>query len=594
MMIGIKMKTMKRYAFCAAALAVLAVTSCTKETEVKVPEADKQIEFNAVWADSDATRTVLQSDGTSVWWTPGEEINAFYGNKFSGKFTSTNTSNQALASFQGTLTVMTGTAEAGNEASSYWAVYPYDALNTCDGQSVTLTVPAVQYGVQGSFADKMFPAVATSKSLDLAFYNVCGGVRFTVYNSDIQSVIFKANGGEALAGKVKVGFGSDGYPAIKSVLDGRSEVTVTAPSGGFVPGKYYFAALLPGTLSGGLTVTFETSSHRAIYITQSITVNRSRFGKLDEKDKDLSFEPIPVETVSLDKTSLEVGIGLKRTLIATVLPENAANKSVTWSSSDESIVTVSSTGLVTGIALGSAVITVTTVDGRKTAACSIAVIEVPKPDAIDLGLPSGIKWASFNLGASEPEEYGDLYAWGEIEPYYSSLDPLTWKEGKETGYDWPSYKWCMGSNTTLTKYCSDSSYGHNGFTDSKTVLDLEDDAAHVILGGKWRIPTDAEWTELMENCTWIATTQNGVNGRLVTANNGNSIFLPAAGSWWGAVSIDKISLGSYASYWSSSLNTDLPLGAWNIYFNFNQYSGNSYNRGYQARMRGLSVRPVSE
>ena len=110
------------------ALAVLAVTSCTKETEVKVLEAGKQIEFNAVWADSDATRTVLQSDGTSVWWTPGEEINAFYGNKFSGKFTSTNTSNQALASFQGTLTVMTGTAEAGNEASSYWAVYPYDAF----------------------------------------------------------------------------------------------------------------------------------------------------------------------------------------------------------------------------------------------------------------------------------------------------------------------------------------------------------------------------------------------------------------------------------------------------------------------------------
>ena len=544
--------------------------SCAKEKVVNDILPDETITFNAVWADDPGTRTVLQSDGTSVWWTPGEAINAFYGNKFSGKFTSTNTSNQALASFQGTLTVMTGTAESGNEASSYWAVYPYDALNTCDGQSVTLTVPAVQYGVQGSFADKMFPAVATSKSLDLAFYNVCGGVRFTVYNSDIQSVIFKANGGEALAGKVKVGFGSDGYPAIKSVLDGRSEVTVSAPSGGFVPGKYYFAALLPGTLSGGLTVTFETSSHRAIYITQSITVNRSRFGKLEEKDKDLSFEPIPVETVSLDKTSLEVGIGLKRTLIATVLPENAANKSVTWASSDESIAAVSSDGVVTGVAVGSAIITVTTRDGGKKATCTVSVSEstVPVPEAIDLGLPSGIKWGSFNLRASKPEEKGALYAWGETEP--------------KDVYTWETYKWCVGNDHTLTKYCADSSYGYNGFTDGKCDLDPEDDAAYVNLGGKWRMPTDDEWTELRENCTWSWTTQNGVNGYLVTGPNGNSIFLPAA--------VPEMSgAGSYVYYWSSSLSTFRPNYAGGVRFNF----GNVY-RGNFSRYFGYSVRPVTE
>ena len=111
------------------------------------------------------------------------------------------------------------------------------------------------------------------------------------------------------------------------------------------------------------------------------------------------------------------------------------------------------------------------------------------PVAVDLGL--SVKWAWFNLGASLPEEYGDYYAWGETEPYYSSLDPLTWKDGKEAGYYWLSYKWCMGSGDTMTKYCTESTYtyGYNGFTDGKTVLNLEDDAAHVNLGGKWRMPT---------------------------------------------------------------------------------------------------------
>ena len=208
------------------------------------------------------------------------------------------------------------------------------------------------------------------------------------------------------------------------------------------------------------------------------------------------------------------------------------------------------------------------------------------PDAVDLGLPSGLKWASFNLGASKPEEYGDYYAWGETEPYYSSLDPLTWKEGKGGGYAWSSYKWCMGTSNTMTKYCSMSSYGYNGFTDNKTVLDLEDDAVHVNLGGTWRMPTVAEWTELREKCTWTWTTQNGVRGRLVTGSNGNSIFLPAAGCRDGTY-LDYV--GSRGYYWSSSLGTGSPYGAWIVYF----HSGNVL--GYREyRFDGFSVRPVSE
>ena len=207
----------------------------------------------------------------------------------------------------------------------------------------------------------------------------------------------------------------------------------------------------------------------------------------------------------------------------------------------------------------------------------------PVPEAVDLGLPSGIKWASFNLGASAPEEYGDYYAWGEIEPYYSNLDPLIWKEGKDEGYWWPSYRWCMGSDNTMTKYCSKSSYGYNGFTDTKTVLDPGDDAAHVNLGGKWRMPTDPEWQELLDNCAWTLTTRNGVNGCLITGSNGNSIFFPAAG-YQNTTSL--YDAGSVGNYWSSTVNTYNLSWAKSFFFD----SKTSLWR--YPRCHGRSVRPV--
>ena len=187
---------------------------------------------------------------------------------------------------------------------------------------------------------------------------------------------------------------------------------------------------------------------------------------------------------------------------------------------------------------------------------------------VDLGLPSGTKWATCNVGATAPEEYGNYYAWGETEP--------------KTTYDWSTYKWCNGDYDTQTKYCTDSSYGT---VDNKTVLELADDAARANWGGAWRMPTDAEWTELRENCTWTWITKNGVNGYEVKSKiNGNSIFLPAAG-WRGYDDLNWT--GNYGYYWSSSLNSDYPWGAWGVYF------GSDFVGGYgDRRCYGQSVRPV--
>ena len=180
--------------------------------------------------------------------------------------------------------------------------------------------------------------------------------------------------------------------------------------------------------------------------------------------------------------------------------------------------------------------------------------------AIDLGLPSGLKWASCNVGAEKPEDYGNYYAWGEVVP-------------KEE-YEWSTYKYGIGEQQ-LTKYCNDASYGDSGYKDEKTILDAEDDAAYVNWGNGWRMPTDAEWTELRSNCVWATENNNGVVGfRVTSKTNGNSIFLPAAGYQHGTRSC---SAGEYSDYFSSQLYTSNPSYA--AYF-YSRVGGSHANRGW--------------
>ena len=278
-----------------SAAAVL-LFSCSREAE-QVIQPGETITFTAGWAGSEATRTILQEDGTSVWWESGAQINVFFSDKASGKFTSSNSQAQAIVDFQGSLPIVVESVETENPAHAYWAVYPYNEANTCDGESVTLTIPSTQTAAEGTFANKMFPSIATSTNFYLAFYNVCGGVRFTVANEGIASVTFKANNGESLTGTVKVGF--DGVPVVESVVEGDSEVVVNAPTGGFVPGKYYFAALLPQILSKGVRLEFKKADGKmaSTSLDNSITINRSRFGKMDEKDKGLLFGNDPTDII---------------------------------------------------------------------------------------------------------------------------------------------------------------------------------------------------------------------------------------------------------------------------------------------------------
>lgn len=295
---------------------------------------------------------------------------------------------------------------------------------------------------------------------------------------------------------------------------------------------------------------------------------------------------LPVESISLNKTEYIFGsIGNSFYLIAIVLPYNATNNSLEWSSDNEDVAIVDQHGKVTAVSSGTALIKAMAQDGSGVfASCVVRVLPV---GAVDLGL--SVYWATCNLSesgfASSPEAYGDYYAWGETETYYSRQDPLTWKDGK-TGYDWMSYSFCNGSSSTLTKYNTRSAYGA---IDNKTVLEDADDVVRVKLGNSWRMPTDAEWTELRTKCTCLWTSQNGICGQLVTGPNGNSIFLPAAGYWY-EMALNEV--GSFGCYWSSSLYVSYPDNVFAVYFGSSgiiRADNIAFNRCF-----GLSVRPVTE
>ncbi len=181
--------------------------------------------------------------------------------------------------------------------------------------------------------------------------------------------------------------------------------------------------------------------------------------------------------------------------------------------------------------------------------------EINGQEYVDLGLPSGLKWATCNIGASSPEEYGNYYAWGEVVPKdeYTSENSVTYGEFFRD----------ISGNARL-------------------------DAARANWGGTWRMPTATEIDELVNNCTWTWTAINSINGYKVTGPNGNSIFFPAAG-YRGESSL--YSAGSRGYYWSStSFEDDSRYRlSYLLYFN-----SSSHSRDYSIRYDGRSVRPVSE
>lgn len=198
-------------------------------------------------------------------------------------------------------------------------------------------------------------------------------------------------------------------------------------------------------------------------------------------------------------------------------------------------------------------------------------------DWVDLGLPSGTKWATCNVGASKPEDYGNYYAWGETRT--------------KSSYSHDNYRWGITDSygfTVYIKYITKPDYTYkNGYTDNLTTLEANDDAATANWGHGWRMPTETELKELISNCTYQWTTQNDVNGILFIGTNGNSIFMPAAGAYDGHV----YGTTSNGYYWSSSLPED-DIWANALKFYYYNTTGIRAEITRLQREGGRSVRPV--
>ena len=291
------MRTYVNKAANTSVLVALLLLSCTKEAQISecfTEISEQEVILEATIASSDPdTKTVRQSDN-KVFWAPGDAISLFYGSGSEGgnKFTALCTEPVAVTNFTGNIGVITGGGEISMDETYFWGVYPYSDSTSCNGSSITTILPAQQKTAAGSFGNGQFPTLGRSLGLTMAFYNICGGIRFTVVHDDIRSVEFKSLSGSSIAGKLNVGLDQNGLPVLKGISDGSDTIVVTPEDGKtFVPGTTYFAVIPPTVMSGGLEVTYKTLTTKATKtFTSSITITRSVFSGLTAQDNGLTFE----------------------------------------------------------------------------------------------------------------------------------------------------------------------------------------------------------------------------------------------------------------------------------------------------------------
>ena len=299
-----------KHFYLSALMGICCLTACSiHEMDIDQPLAQPPREGEALtfYADIEEndpnTRTtaVVMENGVTVqhWWNPGDSLNIFYGNMLDqsgSKFKATTQEVSQTTNFTGTLGAFVGVAEGGSSQTHYfWATYPYSEDNRSDGNSVLMTMPAQQEIPIDSWDPASDLYVARSRGLNLYFYLVGTGVRFTVTQPGIARIDFRANGDNApaLAGTVRVAFGDDNKPYVTEVVSDASPVVRVTPKDGacFVPGQYYYVHFLPGTLADGLSVTYyDLDGIPAKYpINSSLQLQRKEIHTLDGKDADLVF-----------------------------------------------------------------------------------------------------------------------------------------------------------------------------------------------------------------------------------------------------------------------------------------------------------------
>lgn len=540
------MKQFKLYSGMAAVCAMLTFASCGNDIELTEAQAPVKGEYKVTFTasqESSATRTAV--DGTNVVWQTGDAITVFDGAGENCSFEIVKGVGTTLGEFQGTITV--------TEPKSYCAVYPLAPDAQLAGGDVVVSdapiadVPASDYTITGLVLP--VEQVATRDGFDpqaaIMTARNDNADKITSTSEDLSLGEFKH-----VCAFVKV-----------TTTEDYDKITFTAKGG--------------ERIAGGFTAYVEEDGVSSV-----------------EPDDDASTTVSLVPAV--EGTKIAAGTYFIAILPGT-LEEGFIMECITLGDADNQMEELyrSYNGSTSVFSRHNVVNmgTVSTTNGWTAFT----------PTYVDLGLTSGTKWATCNVGALTPEDYGDYFAWGETEP--------------KTDYSWTSYKWCEGSENTLTKYNTISNNGT--VVDNNTVLDASDDAAHVNWGATWRMPAEEDQQELRNNCYWEWTDDyndtnvkgfivykvkdNNDKGKMKINNSGDTpsedytiaedahIFLPAAGfKWPGGIAL----AGTRGVYYLSAIQDNDPISALNMWFGNDPGAINVMGGGIGERACGAPVRPV--
>lgn len=455
------------------------------------------------------------------------------------------------------------------------ATFVFDPTVNVTSVSITGTKTEIAVGESLQLSATVSPSYATNKA-----------VTWTTSNSSVATVSASGLVKAVKAGSVTIsataqdGSGARGTYTI-TVINPVVSVTSIAVTGSkkeiYGGESLQLSATVSPSNATNKSVTWTTSNSSVATVSTSGLVKAVKAGSviITATARDGSGvrgtytltvkDPIvSVTFITITGSKEEITVGESLQLSATVSPSYATNKSVAWTTSNSSVATVSASGLVKAVKPGSVTITAIAQDGSLVRGTYKILVLTPHEYVVDLGL--SVKWATCNIGASKPEDYGDHFAWGETMP----------QEYNE--YNKESYKWFNDFSDTMAKYW---------WGDNKMKLEFSDDAAHANWGGSWRMPTKEEQDELRTECNWVWFTLNGVGGYKVIGPNGNSIFLPAAGLGFNG-SFSNVGTDGY--YWSSSLVT----GNSSDYAHSLNFGSRFIDWSYygEARFLGLSVRAV--
>ena len=491
------------------AAALLMMTQCRKENATPNMPADGTVKMTIT---AGPGRTDINTATGAITWSAGDKLYVSDGTNWLGSLTLVGEGGSAQGTFTGSI------AAVG------------EGVTTCHffylGHDNGMTEPAGTAAVNISFA-----AQDGTRAGAMKYHTGHGSTNVTEQDGGYAGYVemdtkiaiahfnFTTDGTSAYNGSVTMG-GTGIFNTLSvnpnGTFTGSGDEGITIGNGGGTTGERY-VTLIPSE-SPIVDVAFTGDATGSMTFAKGIHENK--FYGMSEAIE-VTLARVNVTGVTLSKTSLSLEEGKTETLVATVTPDNATYKDVTWSSTKTSVATVDQNGVVTAVGAGTATITVTTTDGGKTATCTVTVTAAPY---VDFGLPSGRLWATCNLGASTPEDYGDYYQWGGVTSVTSTGINLGW-----AGCPFTKGLYYNDHKNVFTKYVPTGMteyWAGSGDPDNKLVLDPADDAAHVNLGGDWRMPTIEEWEELYDNTTSEWTMENGVNGYKLTSKTDQQVHLP--------------------------------------------------------------------